>query len=718
MNKKTKTKKGFTLVEILVVIVILSILAIGVIAIITNYMDAGKEKYDESLESEFLLAGQSYFANNKDKIPTRETESNVVYLSELMSLNFVNGEFVDSKGNVCSADSSVMITNNGDKGYKYTACLYCGENSVFNKKGECKVYTIDYDPSKNSSTDKCYVMQSNGVYFFTDENGKLHKSKDKTEIIKKYIGTCGRYCEETIIKGYSDTTKYVYSSTGAVYNTLADAQKDGECTKCVQYGIKNPKSSDYKCFYSKDSSYATISGLKAAYNEEGVPSGEDGKNYYYHCLTSDAFNEISEVSTSDTKPDYITNGTAGSTSDYWNAHKQTTKLKNSTNDYVKKDTAIPSEYSFAMGKAASAKVTNPTPMAWADVKSWQEKYYSYTKDGWVTKDSASAKGNYSVYYTNVGTYNGKKIDLKMTLMGFTGCIKNKDATACGLWFGIDRPKIYSLGVYYIRVKYEFFDSNTKESITVKGYTTYWDLDAQQGIHFISGTTGIYVYSQNDQSYIYNINNAPYVYARVTTNDRGENGDDYVVSETFYVEKSKSMIKTFTFLRAEDTSMSSYYRSAGQIENSPIPAGLTLNYYNPTTSNIVNSDTVLKPGQEVTYIARFSNPTKNTSSSDGTRTITLTVDTDLEYVEDVGKSSNITSSSPTKDGKSLKWTAKVKDLDAAYIIFKLKVPENSCGENAKVSAKSKVTGISTYRSPDLINPILCSEKTNYCTTWSS
>lgn len=707
MNRKTKTKKGFTLVEILVVIVILSILAIGVIAIITNYMNHGKEKYDESLESEFLLSGQSYFASNKDKIPTRETESNVVYLSELMSLNFVNGEFVDSKGNVCSADSSVMITNNGDKGYKYTACLYCGENSVFNKKGECKVYTIpSKNPNDNPSIDEnksCseIIYNDSEGYYFTDKSGQKISKTKIGEIITAYNDSdCGTINVEECGKINISNKEFVYSS-GNYYNKLEDAWAAGSC--CNKYGIKN-YSTSYKCIYSKASSYSSVNKLITDLNSNtsDVSSGAPDSSYYYHCLDKSTITDISKVSTSSSNPK-VTNGSSAGYKTYWDTHKKTTKLKDSSNTFVKFNKPIPAEYSFAMGKATSTKVNNPTPMAWADVKSWKERYYNYTKKGWVTKNSANAKGNYWVKYTNVGTYNGQKVDLKMTLVNFAGCIKNDGATKCGLWFGTEKPEIYSLGVHYIKVRYEFFKSGTSTPITVKGYTTYWDVDAQQGIHFNKGTTGIYAYTGNSL-YIYNINGAPYVYARTPNDDQGENGHKYVVSETFY---GSSMVKTFTFLRAKDTNMSSYYRSAGQIENSPIYAGINLNY----SGTAVNSDTVFTKNKEVEYIVKISNPTKNPNRSDGKRKVTITINNsdNLQFAGITGKSSNITLTRVA--GNSLQWTTYVSVLSNPYIKFKMKVRDNDvyCGKSSTVSVTSKVDGVTTYNSSTLINPILCSKK---------
>ena len=69
-----KDKKGFTMVEILVVVVILSVLSVVVIGIIIHYIDKGKYEYDNALENQFLLAGKEYYSNYSNKIPKKVFE--------------------------------------------------------------------------------------------------------------------------------------------------------------------------------------------------------------------------------------------------------------------------------------------------------------------------------------------------------------------------------------------------------------------------------------------------------------------------------------------------------------------------------------------------------------------------------------------------------------------------------------------------------------------
>lgn len=59
-----KKNKGFTLVEILAVIVIISILATAVIGAISLYVKKSKDAYNEDLEDQAVLVSKDYFVDD------------------------------------------------------------------------------------------------------------------------------------------------------------------------------------------------------------------------------------------------------------------------------------------------------------------------------------------------------------------------------------------------------------------------------------------------------------------------------------------------------------------------------------------------------------------------------------------------------------------------------------------------------------------------------
>ncbi len=128
-----KKTKAFTLVEVLVVIVILALLALLIIPNITKYTEKAKDKYNDSLKDELLLAGKDFYTNNRSRIPTSISPylNDYVSLKELASQNYISKEFLDKNKNNCMAESYVAITRNKDTNkYNYNVCLICGGQKV------------------------------------------------------------------------------------------------------------------------------------------------------------------------------------------------------------------------------------------------------------------------------------------------------------------------------------------------------------------------------------------------------------------------------------------------------------------------------------------------------------------------------------------------------------------------------------------------------------
>lgn len=156
-----KNNKAFTLVELLVVITIVAILSVVVTIVVTKYVKAGKTEYDVSLKNQILLAGRSYYSDNKDELPYMNGTGDVVTMSELSSKDFISKDIVNSKQEDCSDSYVVVKKDNGD--YKYNVCLVCA-GKFYNIEGQepqdeeaCKVdnlkkYTIIYNANGGSGT--------------------------------------------------------------------------------------------------------------------------------------------------------------------------------------------------------------------------------------------------------------------------------------------------------------------------------------------------------------------------------------------------------------------------------------------------------------------------------------------------------------------------------------------------------------------------------------
>lgn len=141
---KKLNKRGFTLVEALGVLVIISILATLVIPKIIEYMQEGKRDYNDKLSGQLLLAGKAYYADNKIELPTTETAQkyNYVTVPTMESNNYITEKIVDSDGNDCSA-SYVHVRQKGANSnkYIYTPCLICeDEKGNITNHNEANLY--------------------------------------------------------------------------------------------------------------------------------------------------------------------------------------------------------------------------------------------------------------------------------------------------------------------------------------------------------------------------------------------------------------------------------------------------------------------------------------------------------------------------------------------------------------------------------------------------
>ena len=121
MQKKIK-KKGFTLVELLIAIVIIALLSgMGIISYRSVFSTA-EERYYNAIESNLLLAGNDYFEDHRDILPAG-SEYSSVSLADLIENKYIE-EIVDTEGNLCS-EGTVYAYRENNK-FKYEVCLDCG----------------------------------------------------------------------------------------------------------------------------------------------------------------------------------------------------------------------------------------------------------------------------------------------------------------------------------------------------------------------------------------------------------------------------------------------------------------------------------------------------------------------------------------------------------------------------------------------------------------
>lgn len=137
-------KKGFTIIELLGVVVIISILGGIVVAAIMNYIKEAEVRYNDGVKKQILISGKNYFSDNKSELPnsTYDTKAyskfKAITVSELRSKNYVNKLFSDYEGRDCSNSYVHVEKPSNSSEHFYTVCMICE-----GKDGEVVNYDTD-----------------------------------------------------------------------------------------------------------------------------------------------------------------------------------------------------------------------------------------------------------------------------------------------------------------------------------------------------------------------------------------------------------------------------------------------------------------------------------------------------------------------------------------------------------------------------------------------
>ena len=169
-----KDKKGFTMIEILIVVAIIAVLAITIIPMVSNYIQKGKDEYNEKLKNQLLVSGKEYYTNNKVKLPVKNylgvyknnKDYSYVTLPEIQSENYVSKDFVDADKRECSKSYVYVRQNDDGKDYEWHACLICsGEDgkTINYSKGDPTCEIVDWGDTKSPtcSEDANFVGERN-----------------------------------------------------------------------------------------------------------------------------------------------------------------------------------------------------------------------------------------------------------------------------------------------------------------------------------------------------------------------------------------------------------------------------------------------------------------------------------------------------------------------------------------------------------------------------
>ena len=118
--------KGFTLIELIGVIVLIAIVGIVASLSIGNYTSYGFSTINDQLDKQLVLSAKMYYTDNK--VELRKLGNKIISYEALKSSGYITNDMVDYDGNSC--DKSYVVVYMEDNKYKYAGCIICDDGYV------------------------------------------------------------------------------------------------------------------------------------------------------------------------------------------------------------------------------------------------------------------------------------------------------------------------------------------------------------------------------------------------------------------------------------------------------------------------------------------------------------------------------------------------------------------------------------------------------------
>lgn len=235
--------KGFTLVELLAVLVVISIIStIGVFSF-SSLTNKSKDDYYKNMISNLELAANTYFSNNREERPPIGSVCNKVPIKRIVESNLIS-DVKSSNGVDCDLENSyVYIKRKNNKQYEYNVSLICGSDEFLVSEDEyCQAEIVESSTisvSAKTVSNKTYNVSR--IYDNTDWinedvlvtfNSKVDITKYViTNITSQDVMTCdanNNVCTITISnKGTYNVTSYndVSVISSRTFNVRIDKNK-------------------------------------------------------------------------------------------------------------------------------------------------------------------------------------------------------------------------------------------------------------------------------------------------------------------------------------------------------------------------------------------------------------------------------------------------------------------------------------------------------------
>ena len=365
-------KKGFTLVELLGVLVVLSVILMIAFPLITTYINKSKQKAYDTQMGLIITGLKDYVIEHKEVLPVNDTDYVTFTLGQLKALGIVNNSVVNPlDGKEIDDSMEFKIIKDGSK---YTYQIVESSRLSRDDKNHTPYITLNGHILNYIDLDSTYTELGASA---TDYDGKpLSVTIDKTDLDVSTIGVyqiryevidsnnTKSYAIRTVIVGES---KILANGTVVYYNPVTNTK----CTSAEAVSVSETKTGCMKWYVFND----------------------DGKSKTVNLLLD--HNTTAKVAWV-TKEDYIA---AGGTEAEWGSNGNNNKGPITALKQLKSDTkAWNSSLNARLIEASEvAKITNNT--AWT---AGDNSYYFHTNSNTEYKGAAGTN-KYAWLFDN--TYN-------------------------------------------------------------------------------------------------------------------------------------------------------------------------------------------------------------------------------------------------------------------------------------------------------------------------
>ena len=219
-----KSKKGFTIIELLAAIVIVGILASVAAITVNRYILQGHDTVNDQLSKQLILSAKSYYSDNENSFKNVGSDGVVIWYTTLKANDYITNDLVDSDGNSCGNSYVVYNAKEDD----YTSCIICdndGYNNTNDTNDTNKVCT-----NSLSNNISCYWYDGDTLLNDNSEIKMGIKKDNKKEFTLKCKGRGIKFYDKKNNSFTTSVTSDMFGSTESNSSIEVNTNIDSKST--------------------------------------------------------------------------------------------------------------------------------------------------------------------------------------------------------------------------------------------------------------------------------------------------------------------------------------------------------------------------------------------------------------------------------------------------------------------------------------------------------